>query len=64
MFVIHYRSSIKQIIFGDTSLIVHRNCRNLYDMLGNSVSLESLGKVHRYILETKVKIEEHEKSEN
>ena len=57
LIIVHYQPFLKHIMFGDTVLIMHMNAKNLYDATGERISFDSLSKVHRYILQNKVKIE-------
>ncbi len=37
--IIHYKISIKQIIYSNVGYIMHRNAQSLFKMTGESVSL-------------------------
>ena len=63
IFIIHYLPSVKQIIHGDTILIMHRHPTNLFRMNTEKFAFESLSKVYRYILQNKIKIEDSEINE-
>lgn len=63
--IIHYKDSIKQIIYAGSAYMLHRNTATLYDMTGTpfanppKVTL-SFKQMLRYILENKVNIAEAE----
>ena len=52
--IVHYRSSLKQLIHSNASYIIHRNLRNVYDLKGQKVT--TLPKICKYIMENKLTI--------
>lgn len=60
--IIHYKISIKQIIYSNVGYIMHRNAQSLFKMSGESVSLSQLPKVFKYVIENKIEIKECQSS--
>lgn len=54
--IVHYKSSLKQIIYQNSSYLIHRQIHNIYDMKGDEVAIQSISKLLKYIIENKVEI--------
>lgn len=61
--IVHYRPTIKQVIYCNTAYVMYRSVQNIYKMSGELVAQADLPKMFRYILENKVEIKEYEPSE-
>ncbi len=61
MIVIHYKESVKQVLFHGAGYLLHRCTSPLYDMMGNIY--ESSPKVLKYIVNNRIKIAEAEPDE-
>lgn len=61
--IVHYRSTIKQVIYCNAAYVMYRSAQNIYKMSGELAAQADLPKMFRYILENKVDIKEYEPSE-
>ena len=59
--LVHYKDSVKQVLWGGRTLLVHRTRQPLYDMTGQPFL--SIPKVIQYILQRNLEIAESEPEE-
>jgi hypothetical protein len=52
--IIHFKPSVKQIIYANTAYIMHRTPYGLYKMTGEQVNISDMPKVFKYVIENKV----------
>lgn len=52
--IVHYKPSVKQVIYMGTGYILHRSPQGLYKMTGEPVAIADLPKVFKYVIENKV----------
>lgn len=48
--IIHYKISLKQIVYGNICLVMHNNAGNLFKISGESFDSGDLPKILRFIL--------------
>lgn len=48
--IIHYKVSIKQILYSNVGYVMHRNSQTLYKMNGEAVNMSELPKVFKYVI--------------
>lgn len=58
--IVHFKPSVKQIIYANTGYIIHRSAHNLYRMSGEPVVISDLPKVFKYVIENKVEIVDYD----